>query len=107
MATILQVNFTWDLSEAERDEHFTLDIARRLANFPGLRWKVWLTDEDTKGAGGIYLFDDRQSAQARVDALRPILEGLPGTSDISMRMFDIREDLSEITRAPIGEPTAA
>src|SRR5262245_16092988 len=103
MATILQVNFTWDLSPAERDEHSTLDGAREIAEFPGLKWTIWINDAEKKTAGGIYLFEDRERAQAWAEVLRPNLEALPNTSGISIRHFDIREDASEITRAPIGE----
>jgi Putative mono-oxygenase ydhR len=38
-------------------------LASDIANEHGLVWKIWLEDRETRHAGGIYLFEDRASAE--------------------------------------------
>jgi len=98
---ILQVNFTFGMSKAEY-EQACLPLAPDVANFPGLRWKVWIMNEAEREAGGIYLFDDETSLQSFIEPLNDILDA-PGFSDIHMKTFDILEALTLITRGPLQE----
>jgi hypothetical protein len=101
---ILQVNFRWELPVHEQEALDTAEGAEKLAELPGLQWKVWLRDEETQRAGGIYHFTDRESARAWGDGpLREAIAGLPGTSELEVRYFDERQPHSSITRAPLGE----
>lgn len=100
--TILQINFKFKGSKAE-----FLTVARPaahpIADFPGLQWKAWLFNEDEGEAGGIYLFDSRESVQGYLQS--PIIAGLgehPRITAISAKMFESPEELSRITRAPLG-----
>jgi hypothetical protein len=104
MPIILQVNF---VSPSVPDQQLQLDSARSIALQPGLRWKVWLNDEESQTRGGIYLFDDLKSAQAwGDDILRARLQAR-GAEDISIRYFDVNEAASLMTRAPLLEHAKA
>ena len=75
--------------------------APHLAGSPGLVWKLWLLDEPTGEAAGIYLFAD--SAAARAFVAGPMLDALrqnPGISDVRARVLPVVVDLS---RATLGE----
>jgi hypothetical protein len=60
-------------------------------------------------AGGIYLFADRAAAEAYVDG--PIVARMKANPDVrepEIRVFDVRQRRSEITRAPLPSlPLAA
>ena len=107
MAIILQVNYRPSAAQAAAPETTRLENARRIADtVGGLQWKVWIASDDGL-RGGIYLFDDRESARAWADGdLRPRLEGGGGT-DISIRYFEVDEAASAITRAPLTRLRAA
>jgi len=72
--------------------------APHLARFPGLVWKLWLLDEPTGEAAGIYLFADAAAAHAFVAS--PILDALrqgPGISGVRVRVLPVVPDLSRAT----------
>jgi len=75
--------------------------APHLAGFPGLVWKLWLLDEKTGEAAGIYLFANAAAAHAFVAS--PLLDTLrqgPGISGVRARVLPVVPDLS---RATFGE----
>jgi hypothetical protein len=69
----------------------------------GLRWKIFLVNEAEREVGGICLFDDEASLQAYLDGPVAALKDDPTLSDISVKQFDVMEEHSAITRAPIRE----
>jgi hypothetical protein len=108
MGKLLQVNFTWDLPAEEKAKYADPDGPRQIADQPGLHWKIWIHDEATNSAGGIYLWEDEKSARAWGDDLLPKrLAQLPNVRDISIRYFDIDPEASAVTRAPLPSLAAA
>jgi len=66
---------------------------------PGLEWKVWLADADSRTAGGVYLFRDAASAEAYVSG--PViahLRTLPLVRAVRVRISAVADDLSRRTR---------
>lgn len=100
---ILQVNFTFSgVSGAELEQAF-LPIGQAIADTPGLRWKIWLMNEAEHAIGGVYLFDDEASMQGYLNG--PLVAGAPHDprlSNASVKMFDIMEAGTAITRGPVG-----
>jgi hypothetical protein len=99
--TILQINYKFNSSRADHAALVTPN-AEYIAAVPGLMWKVWLMNEDDHEAGGIYLFESGEEAQAFVSS--PAIVGfaaLPVLSAFSAKMFDAVESLSKITRGPL------
>jgi hypothetical protein len=100
-ATVLQINFKFNVSPTELAEAFG-PLAEPIANVPGLRWKIWSLNEATSEFAGIYLFDDKDSAQAYLEG--PIIAQVsahPALSDISAKQFGVVEEFSASTRAPV------
>lgn len=79
-----------------------LEIAPLIADVPGLRWKVWLMNEAERQAGGHYLFESETAAHSYLNG--PIVASLkanPSISDINVKLFDVLESHSAITKGPV------
>lgn len=98
---LLQVNMNFSVSRAELEAAW-LGAAQPIADTPGLRWKVWLMNEAAREAGGIYLFESEDAAQAYLGG--PIVAALkasPAVSNISAKLFDVLEAHTAITKGPV------
>ena len=107
---VVQINYRRpDMPKAEWDARYCAETAAPFVSLPGLQWKIWLDDpSDAQLSGGIYLFADRASAQSYPYV--PIVARMRANSalsDLQIRIFDVRENMSEITRAPVPGLTAA
>lgn len=63
---IIQINYGYsgDMpAEREAYKEEKEEIAEGIAEFPGLQWKIWPFNKDRKEGGGIYLFEDEESAE--------------------------------------------
>ncbi len=101
---IVQINYRRpDMPKADWDARYTAATAAPFVVMPGLEWKVWLDDpSDAQLSGGIYLFADRAAAQAYLDG--PIVAGMRANKalqDLTVRVFDVRQNMSALTRAPL------
>jgi hypothetical protein len=100
MPTLLQFDFPmkgpWgdDLAEAFRD------LAAIIERSPGLRWKIWTENEDEGLGGGIYLFEDDETALAYLEEHTARLEGF-GVTDIRAKLLHVNEPLTELTHGPV------
>ena len=101
MPVILQVNYTPGPQQLNQAPDARLDSAHTIAKLPGLRWKVWIANQEDVRRGGIYLFDDLASARAWGTQVEARLAAGGGT-DLQIRYFDVDEAPSAITRAPLG-----
>ena len=78
------------------------DLARRIANVPGLICKVWTENREVGEAGGIYLFEDEASLDAYLEGKIERMKAF-GIKDIRARKFDVNEPLTRITRGRLIE----
>jgi hypothetical protein len=100
MSVILQVNYTWDVEEHVANR--VADNAEHYNDIPGLQWKLWIRDPDTKTSGGIHLFTDRESARLYFeDVALPVIEALDGARDIEWKILGINEDASRANRTEL------
>jgi hypothetical protein len=107
---IVQINYRRpDMPKAAWEARYTDDRAKQFLEVAGLQWKIWLDGADERRAGGIYLFADRAAADAYVNG--PIVARMkanPDVQELDIRIFDVRQRMSEITRAPLPSlPLAA
>jgi hypothetical protein len=104
---ILQVNLKFSIPRADLSAAW-LGAAQPIADTPGLAWKVWLMNETESEAGGIYLFENKDAAQAYMAG--PIVASLkasPVISNISAKLFDVMEEHSAVTRGPLNHVLAS
>ncbi len=77
------------------------ELAESIAKEPGVLWKIWTYEEGSNHVGSTYLFKDLEHLEKykamHIKRLHDI-----GITDITDHVFDIMEDLSEITKAPLG-----
>ena len=104
---ILQVNVKFSIPRADLSAAW-LGAAQPIADTPGLVWKVWLMNDAESEAGGIYLFESKDAAQAYMAG--PIVAALKASSvisNISAKLFDVLEEHSAVTRAPLHHVLAS
>ena len=103
-ANLVQINFRYNVSAPEYEQAVS-PLATEISAVEGLRWKIWMIDEETSEAGGIYLFDDESRANAYLGG--PIVAQVvsnPALSDFSVKQFEVMEEVTAITHGPIAEP---
>lgn len=96
---ILHITYKLEGTAAEYMEA-NKPYAEPIAQTPGLRWKIWLLNEATREAGGIYLFESDEALQDFLNG--PIAAEVKSDPTASLKEFDIPRELSMVTRAPIG-----
>lgn len=100
MAVILQVNYTPSEAQQQVPEEQKLTAAHHITELSGFKWKVWINNQQANLRGGIYLFENSQTAKAWADQLTPRLEQ-SGGRDISVTIFDVDTAPSALTLAPL------
>lgn len=89
---LLQVDYL--VRPGDRD---AIGAAHELAQLPGLRWKLWISDASRGRGGGIYLFDDAEHAEEWAAAVPGVVEAFGGFA-VDVRLSDVDETLT----APSG-----
>lgn len=107
---IVQINYRRpDMPRALWEARYTDERAAQFLGIAGLHWKIWLDGADERRAGGLYLFEDRAAAEAYLNG--PIVARMKANEEVGeleIRIFAVRERMSEITRAPLPlRPAAA
>jgi len=98
---ILQINYKLNVSKAEY-EKLCESVAQAFADVAGLRWKIWILNEEDGEGGGVYLFDSDMSLQAFLAGpLAAQVKGLSAIRDLSMKQFDVMDQVTAVTRGPI------
>ena len=104
---VMQLNFKFSVSGAEYEQAVS-PLASQFAAVDGLRWKIWMINEEEREAGGIYLFDDEASVKAFLEGpLAAQVTSHPALSDFSVKQFDVMENVTAITRGPVEEGASA
>ncbi len=106
---ILQINYRFQgMTRAEWEKRYTDAVGEKFLSVDGLVWKIWLDGQQENRVGGIYLFETQAKAEAYLGG--PIVAGMkanPNVAELETRIFDVRERMSAITRAPVPGLTLA
>jgi len=73
-----------------------------IASVEGLIWKIWLLQEKEFETGGIYLFANRETAEAYLN--HPVIQAVcsnPAVVSTQSQLWDVESSLSALTRAPL------
>lgn len=103
---IIQINFQFQ-GTPEIFTKNSIAIANIFAQLPGLRWKIWLMNEERNEAGGIYLFanDEFASNYLQSDLLKMISNN-SDFSNVSIKQFDTLDLPGLVTNAPVKQQLA-
>lgn len=81
------------------------EAATIIASVEGLIWKVWVLEEKEFEVGGIYLFANRETAEAYLNH-HPVIKavcGSPAVISTQSQLWDVERSLSALTRAPVPD----
>ncbi len=99
---ILQINFKYHVSRAEY-ETAVAPAAEPIAAVPGLLWKVWILNEAEQEGGGIYLFANGQALDVYLNSeIVAAIVSNPILSDFSVKQFEVMDEVTAVTRGPVG-----
>lgn len=97
-------NYNYSVSLEEYQQTVS-QLAQAFADVPGCLWKIWLVDSDKKEAGAVYLFQDEVSLQNfKASPLVASVLSHPALSNFDLKERDVLTEVSQITRAPLGNP---
>jgi len=94
----LQINLTYTCSKAELEAAFSHAVGA-IATFPGLLGKIWILNDTTKEAGGLYRFETAEALNAYLNS--PIIAALrvsPLITSIQVKSFAVIDTLTAQTR---------
>lgn len=100
MTKLLQVDFDFSGPFGAEMAEALGDLAHSISDEPGMIWKLWTEDRESGKAGGVYLFEDAQTAEAYLRMHTARLEGM-GIQNIRGLILDINPALSQINNAPL------
>jgi hypothetical protein len=78
------------------------EAASFIATVEGLIWKILVLREEEFEMGGIYLFANRETAEAYLN--HPIVQAVrldPAVVSTDSQLWDVESSLSAVTRAPL------
>jgi hypothetical protein len=78
------------------------EAASFIATVEGLIWKIFVLGEEEFEMGGIYLFANRETAEAYLN--HPIVQAVrlnPAVVSTDSQLWDVESSLSAVTRAPL------
>ncbi|MEH7381241.1 monooxygenase [Bacillus sp. JJ1533] len=100
MPYVLQVDFKMDGPFGEEMANAFSDLAKSINEEPGFIWKIWTENPEAKEAGGIYLFETKETAENYLDMHTKRLGGF-GIEGVNGKIFAINSKLTEITKGPV------
>jgi len=80
------------------------EAANTIASVEGLIWKIWVSREEDLETGGMYLFANRETAEAYLK--HPLVQALcsnPAVVSTESQLWDVESSLSVLTRAPLRD----
>ncbi|GLT14078.1 monooxygenase [Vibrio algivorus] len=97
MTTLLQVHFSFEGPFGHDMSDALQDLAESINQEPGFISKIWTENQEQKEAGGIYLFEDKASAQAYLDMHSARLKKF-GVQKVHAKFFNVNKKLSHINK---------
>ncbi|BBV47537.1 MULTISPECIES: monooxygenase [Gammaproteobacteria] len=94
---LLQLHFDFHGPFGPEMSRQLVGLAESINSEPGFIWKIWTESKDNQEAGGIYLFQDEDTALAYVKKHSERLKPL-GVSEVIYKIFDVNEPLTKINR---------
>ena len=101
--TVLHLRFKLRVSPDVVLAH-SREAATAIASVKGLIWKIWVVQKEQFEMGGIYLFTNRETAEAYLN--HPVIQAVrsnPAVVSTESQLWDVESSLSAVTRAPLRD----
>ncbi|WP_368884935.1 monooxygenase [Providencia vermicola] len=98
MPVILQVDFPYQGPWGQDMANAMETLAKSINEEPGFIWKIWTENPATQQAGGIYLFNSQEQAQAYLEKHSARLKSF-GVSEVRGEIFAVNHALSQLNQA--------
>lgn len=99
MAYVLQVDFNMNGPFGDEMAAAFSDLAKSINEEEGFMWKIWTESPETNEAGGIYIFETKETAEKYMEMHAKRLAGF-GITDVNAKIFAINSKLTKITKGP-------
>jgi hypothetical protein len=100
MAYVLQVDFKMNGPFGDEMAEAFSDLAKSINEEEGFMWKIWTERPETSEAGGIYIFETKETAEKYMDMHAKRLAGF-GITEVNAKVFAINSKLTAITNGPV------
>ena len=100
MAYVLQADFKMNGPFGDEMAKEFSDLAESINKEDGFMWKIWTESPETNEAGGIYIFETKETAEKYLDMHSKRLAGF-GIKEVNAKIFAINSKLTEITNGPL------
>ncbi|WP_053361425.1 monooxygenase [Bacillus sp. FJAT-27251] len=100
MAYVLQMDFNMEGPFGDEMAEAFSGLAKSINDEEGFLWKIWTENPDTNEAGGIYLFETKETASKYLDKHSKRLAQF-GIADVNAKIFAINSKLTGITQGPV------
>ncbi|MBP1969078.1 hypothetical protein J2Z83_001181 [Virgibacillus natechei] len=100
MPHVLQVDFNLQGPFGNEMAEAFSDLAKSINEEEGFIWKIWTESPETNEAGGIYIFETKETAEKYFKMHAKRLAGF-GITDVNTKIFAINSKLTEITKGPV------
>lgn len=98
---LVQVDFEYTCSDDEILEKASQNLST-VQETEGLLWKIWTHNPEQSRAGSINYFSSRETAEQYLNgSINQQLEASPRIRDVSLQLFEVMEDPSRRTNAPL------
>ena len=101
MAYLLQIDFKIEGPFGEEMTKVYSNLAKSINEENGLIWKIWTESPETKEAGGIYLFETKETVEQYMEMHSKRLDEF-GITDVNAKIFAINSGLTEINKGPVN-----
>ncbi len=100
---LLEVAFTYNFASADEYIAAVSPMAEQWTAVPGLIWKIWTLNPETKRAGAVYLFESAEARQAYLDSdLAKAVATHPALSDFAITPYAVMAAETLITHGPVS-----
>lgn len=101
MPYLLQVDFKMNGPFGDEMAEGFSDLAKSIKEEDGFIWKIWTENPEINEAGGVYLFETKETAEKYVDMHTKRLASF-GITDINAKIFAINAKLTDINNGPVS-----
>lgn len=98
---LLYVDFPYNGPWGDEMTPAMQELAQSINQEPGLIWKIWTENPEKNEAGGVYLFNDKTSAEAYLLMHSARLKQF-GIPHVNAKLVATQTPLSRINHGPVG-----